>query len=103
MAIVSMQKVLISGVREEESALLKDLQHRGILHLQELSDGQLSTPELREALLRAERQAQTAEHALKVLDEYAPAGGGLFASLEGAKDLSYREWLERSAADGSAV
>ena len=103
MAIVSMQKVLISGALEEESALLKDLQRRGILHLQELSADELSTPEVREALSKAEKQAQTAEHALKVLDEYAPAGGGLLASLEGGKDLSYQDWLKRSEADGSAL
>ncbi len=103
MAIVSMQKVLISGALEEESALLKELQRCGTLHLKELSAEQLNTPEIREALSKAEKQAQTAENALKVLNEYAPPEGGLLSSLKGGKELAYSDWLEKSKSDGSAL
>ena len=95
MSIVSMQKVLIGGMKSDEQAILKDLQRRRVLHVSELPQAGLSTPAVREALSRAEKQAAQAEAALKILSEYAPESGGMFASLSGAKELSFADWQKK--------
>lgn len=96
MAIVSMQKLLICGAREEEASVMKALQRLGYFHLIPLEEEQTQSPQIRESLLKAEKQRQLAESALKVLDEYAPGGGGMLASLSGAAELSAAEWQKRS-------
>ena len=92
MSIVSMQKVLISGMKSDEAAILKDLQRRRVLHVSALPEAALHPPAVREAQSRAEKQAAQAEAALKILNEYAPESGGMLASLRGAKELSFSDW-----------
>ncbi|MBO4837915.1 MAG: V-type ATP synthase subunit I [Lachnospiraceae bacterium] len=97
MAIVPMQKMLICGAIEEKSSVMKTLQRQGSFHLIPLEEERLTAPEVREALSRAEKRAQAAEQALKVLQQYAPSGGGMLASLAGAEDLTPEDWEKRSA------
>ena len=97
MAVVPMQKMLICGAKGEESPVLKVLQRQGVFHLIPLEEEKLQIPEVKEALTKAEKGSALAEHALKVLDAYAPAGGGLLASLAGGTDLSPEDWQKRAA------
>ncbi|MBQ6074895.1 MAG: V-type ATP synthase subunit I [Lachnospiraceae bacterium] len=104
MAIVPMQKMLICGAIEEKSSVMKTLQRQGSFHLIPLEEERLNAPEVREALTRAEKRIQTAEQALRVLQQYAPAGGGMLASLTGAEELSPEDWEKRSGnADAAAA
>ena len=96
MSVVSMQKMLIAGAREEQDAVLKELQRRRIFHLSKLSEENLSAPEVKERLAKAEKQAQLADHALKLLSEYAPSSEGMLASLKGGKELNFGEWEARA-------
>ena len=96
MSVVSMQKMLIAGAREEQDAVLKELQRRRLFHLSRLSEETLSAPEVKERLVKAEKQAQLADNALKLLNEYAPADEGMFASLKGGKELDPEEWQART-------
>ena len=103
MAIVPMQKMLICGAREEESSVMKALQRQGSFHLIPLKEDRLDAPEIREALTRAEKRIQTAEQALKVLQQYEPEETGLLASLAGAEELSPEDWQARSGNTEAAV
>ena len=96
MSVVSMQKMLIAGAREEQDAVLKELQRRRVFHLSKLSEENLSAPEVKERLAKAEKQAQLADHALKLLSEYAPGSEGMLASLKGGKELNFGEWEARA-------
>ena len=96
MAVVPMLKMLVCGAREEESSVMKTLQRQGIFHIIPLEEEALKTPEVKEALSKAEKRVSLAEHALKVLDAYAPAGGGLLASLSGAAELSPEDWQKKA-------
>ncbi|MBR6704691.1 MAG: V-type ATP synthase subunit I [Lachnospiraceae bacterium] len=96
MSVVSMQKMLIAGMREEQDAVLKELQRRRLFHLSKMEEETLSAPEVKEKLTRAEKQAQLADNALKLLNEYAPADEGMFASLKGGRELSADAWQEKA-------
>ncbi len=96
MSVISMQKMLIAGMQEEQDAVLKDLQRRRLFHLTKVEEENLSAPEVRERIQKAEKQAQLADSALKLLDEVAPASGGMFASLKGGTELNAGEWQARA-------
>ena len=96
MAVVPMLKMLVCGAREEESSVMKTLQRQGIFHIIPLEEESLKAPEVKEALNKVEKRVSLAEHALKVLDAYAPAGGGLLASLSGAAELSPEDWQKKA-------
>lgn len=95
MSVVPMQKILIAGAAAERENLLKDLQRRRIFHLTDPDHEALSQPDVKESLSRAEKQAQLAEQALKVLNEYAPPEGSLLDTLRGVHELSSEEWQEK--------
>lgn len=96
MSVVPMQKILIAGAAAERESLLKDLQRRRLFHLSEPDHEALSQPDVKDALSRAEKRAQLAEQALKVLNEYAPPEGGLLDALKGVHELTPDEWQEKA-------
>lgn len=97
MAVVPMRKILIAGMAGEREALMRVLQQKRLLHLSEGPAEAPGAPDVKEALAHAEKQAQLADSALKVLGEYAPENTGLFASLQGGQSLDFDVWKEKTA------
>lgn len=97
MSVVPMRKILIAGTAGEREALLKQLQQGRCFHLSESPAQAPGIPDVKEALSRAEKRAQLADNALKILGEYAPEDAGLFASLQGGQSLSAAGWEEKAA------
>lgn len=103
MAVVPMQKLLLIGARDEESRVLKALQRFGSFHTTSLPEAPLEAVALKESAARTDRELHQAEAALAVLEELAPAGGGMLAALKGGSELSFSEWQTRSKERGEAL
>lgn len=87
MAVLQMQRVSICALKKDRKAILEKLQSMGVMeinHMIEDDEGfeRMDTMNARQGF---ERNAQTADHALDVLNQYAPEKKSLFAGLEGKK------------------
>ena len=104
MSVVSMKKIWLCGLEPEKEELLSFLQKKRLFHVRQEDSPSLSLPDMREAEQAAEKKGQLAEQALKILDQYAPGGGGLFASFSGATEKTYAEWrAEREKQAGTVA
>ncbi len=87
MAVLQMQRVSICALKKDRKAILEKLQSMGIMeinHMIEDDEGfeRMDTMNARQGF---ERNAQTADHALDVLNQYVPEKKSMFAGLEGKK------------------
>lgn len=84
MAVCKMQRMNIFGLQEDRKAILERLQSWGVLEINiPETGGSLTVQDTAAARQRYERQVQTLQQVLRVLDRYAPARKSIFASLEG--------------------
>ncbi len=87
MAVLQMQRVSICALKKDRKAILEKLQSMGIMEINHVIDDdedfeRMDTMNVRQGF---EKNAQTADHALDILNQYAPEKKSLFASLEGKK------------------
>lgn len=87
MAVLQMQRVSICALKKDRKAILEKLQSMGIMEINHVidDDGDFERMDTMNVRQGFEKNAQTAEHALDVLSQYAPEKKSLFASLEGKK------------------
>ncbi len=106
MSIVPMQSFMLCALESDRDKILKVLQKTGRLHLtaeQQDETSVFSVPSTSQEKVLCEKKVQNMQAALGLLDVYAPAGGGLLASLSGKKDLSFEEWQTRSGREEKAL
>lgn len=98
MAVLQMQRINVCALKENRKAILERLQEFGAMEIDiRLEDGigyELQDVAPSRAIF--EKQAHIADHALEVLQEYAPEKTGMFASLEG-KPLVDQETFDKAA------
>lgn len=85
MAVLQMQRISICAMKKNRKAILERLQELGAMEidiqLQDESD--YKKMDISNSKATFEKQAQTADHALEILQEYVPEKTGLLASLNG--------------------
>ena len=94
MAVVKMQKLNLCAMQNSRSRILELLQRKGIVQITSSGEEEddFRRTDTEEIRTRLERRAGEAQDALSVLDAYVPGKEGLFASLEGKKELSRSEY-----------
>lgn len=93
MAKQKMKKISLYAPREDRRQLLGLLQRLGILEIEEPEETSGLVTEDSDAQAQTyERAAATIEQALAVLQEEAPASGGMLASLSGRREVSSAEF-----------
>jgi V/A-type H+-transporting ATPase subunit I len=96
MAVLQMQKIHICAPKSERKKILEELQRRGTVQVEKEGEEDSVFTRMDTANVRSgyEKRAQSAENALKVLDQYVPEKKGMLASLEGKKTISTSEYYE---------
>ena len=93
MAIVPMQRMNIFGLQRERKQILECIQAWGMMEVDiQLEDDSFAPQDTLTQRQQFDRQGQLLQQALGLLDRYAPAKGGLFASLAGKKPVSREEY-----------
>lgn len=97
MAVLQMQKIHICALKGERKKILEELQRRGTVQVEKTGEEDTIFTRMDTSSVRFgyEKRAQSAENALKVLDQYAPEKKGMLASLEGKKTISASEYYEK--------
>lgn len=90
MAVLQTQKIHICALKSKRKDILEDLQRLGCVQIQPGTEEdevfrRMDTASEKNVF---EKRAQSAEAALKVLDEYAPEKKGMLASLEGKRVIT---------------
>ncbi len=100
MAVLQMKRISLCAMKENRKAILERLQELGAVEIDiPLEDDDIyETADVSDAKAAFEREAQTADRALEVLQEFAPEKTGIFAALEG-KPLVNPELFEKAAAN----
>lgn len=97
MAVLQMQKIHICALKSNRKQILEELQRKGIVQVE--TDGQedeiFQKMDTASARSTYEKNAQSAEAALKILEIYAPEKKGLLASLEGKKIISTEDYYSQ--------
>ena len=91
MAILSMRRVSICGLKEDRKAILEKLQAMGVLQISSFEteeDEALQKMDTQGVKASFDRNVQQIEQALKTLDEYAPQKSSMLASFEGREAIS---------------
>lgn len=85
MAVLQMQRISICAMKKNRKAILERLQELGAMEIdiQLEDDSGYRKKDISNSKATFEKQAQTADHALEILQEYAPEKTGLLASLNG--------------------
>ncbi len=94
MAVLQMQKIHICGAKNSRKQILEELQRSGTVQIEREGE---EDDVFRRTDTRAERNsyekcAQSAENALKILNQYVPEKTGLLDSLKGRKVISEEEY-----------
>ena len=100
MSKVPMKRVFICGMKKDRKQILETLQRAGVVEIsfEKADDGYLETMDVMPQKVAFDRNADLAESALAILEEYAPdAEGGLLKSLEGAKDMDLAKYNAMTA------
>ena len=94
MAIVKMQKISICAHKSNRKAVLETLQSMGVMQLatEELDDQELMRMDTAEARSNFLKNADLADQALAVLNQYAPENKGFAASLAGKTEISRADY-----------
>lgn len=98
MAVLQMQRISICAMKKNRKAILERLQELGAMEIDIRLDDDSGYQKMDVSNSKAtfERQAQTADRALEILQEYAPEKTGMLASLEG-KFLIDRDMFANAA------
>ena len=85
MAVMQMQRISICALKENRKAILEKLQALGVMEIDTtvLQDEDLQKMDTSSSRQVFEKQAVMADHALEVLDTYAPEKKSMLSSLEG--------------------
>ena len=98
MAVLQMQRISICAMKKNRKAILERLQELGAMEidiqLQDESD--YKKMDISNSKATFEKQAQTADKALEILQEYVPEKAGMLASLAG-KPLIDHELFTKAA------
>ena len=98
MAVLQMQRISICAMKKNRKAILERLQELGAMEIDiQLSDESgYKKMDITSSKATFEKQAQTADHALEILQAYVPEKAGLLASLNG-KPLIDRDQFTKAA------
>lgn len=96
MAVLQMQKIHICAPKSERKKILEELQRRGTVQVEKTGEEDAIFTRMDTGNVRSgyEKRAQSAENALKILEQYAPEKKGMLASLEGKKTISAAQYYE---------
>ncbi len=94
MAILQMRRFSICAMKKNRKAILEELQALGIMEvdMSAVSDETLRKDNTQEMRQDFEKKAVQIDHALDVLQEYAPEKTSMFASLEGRALVEKEEY-----------
>lgn len=94
MAVLQMQRLSICAMKKDRKAILEELQRLGVMEIENsvTEDEALQRMNTLEACQAFDKNAQLADHALEVLQEYAPEKSSMFSSLEGKALLGKAEY-----------
>lgn len=94
MAVLPMKSISICAIKKDRKALMEDLQRKGILEIANIKskDKAFYKEDTLQQTAAFTKYTQTAEHALEILNKYAPAKKSLLASLEGRKPLELEQY-----------
>jgi len=100
MAVLQMQRISICALKKNRKAILERLQELGAMEIDiQLSDDSgYMKMDVSNSKATFEKQAQMADRALEILQQYAPEKTGMLASLAG-KPLIDRELFKKAAAN----
>ncbi|MGN0298230.1 MAG: V-type ATP synthase subunit I [Lachnospiraceae bacterium] len=92
MAVLTMKKINICGLKKNRKAVLEQLQVRGVVEINRgmEEDEVFQKMDTSKARNQFDKSAQVADHALAVLDEYAPEKTGLLSSLAGREPIGVK-------------
>ena len=98
MAVLQMQRISICAMKKNRKAILERLQELGAMEIDIRlpDDSDYQKKDVASSKATFEKQAQTADHALEILQEYVPEKAGLLASLNG-KPLIDRGLFSKAA------
>ncbi len=98
MAVLQMQRISICAMKKNRKAILERLQELGAMEIdiQLEDDSAYKKMDISNSKATFEKQAQTADRALEILQEYVPEKTGMLASLNG-KPLIDRELFNKAA------
>ena len=93
MAVLQMRKLCICGLKKERKPILELLQNSGVVQINKGDGPEEFFEKIDTQVARSgfERNAAIAETALEILDEYAPESKGMFAALEGKREINNEE------------
>lgn len=97
MAVLQMQRISICALKKNRKAILERLQELGAMEIdiQLEDDSGYVKMDVSNSKATFEKQAQTADRALEILQQYVPEKTGMLASLAG-KPLIDRELFEKA-------
>lgn len=95
MSVLQMQRISICAMKKDRKAILEDLQSLGVLEIDTSSvqDEALQKMDTLESRQAFEKNANAADQALEILDEYSPLKSSMFAALEGKELVERAEYL----------
>ncbi|HBA62472.1 MAG TPA: V-type ATP synthase subunit I [Lachnospiraceae bacterium] len=95
MSVLQMQRISICAMKKDRKAILEDLQSLGVLEIDTsaVQDEELMRMDTLESRQAFEKNANAADQALEVLDEYSPEKKSMFASLEGKELIERANYL----------
>ena len=98
MAVLQMQRISICAMKKNRKAILERLQELGAMEIdiQLPDDSGYKKMDITNSKATFEKQAQVADRALEILQEYVPEKTGMLASLNG-KPLIDRELFNKAA------
>lgn len=85
MAVLQMQRISICALKKDRKAILKKLQSMGVIEMNQImdEDADFQKMDTQSDRVGFEKKAQLSEHALDILNTYAPEKHSLLSSLEG--------------------
>ncbi len=104
MAVMQMQRFSICAMKKERKAILERLQSLGVVEIDNslVEDESLHTINTMDSRQVFEKNASLADHALEILDKYAPEKKSMLDSLAG-KELVEKQVFEKAMADNQAT
>ncbi|MCR5203277.1 MAG: V-type ATP synthase subunit I [Lachnospiraceae bacterium] len=94
MAIAAMKKIHICAMKKDRKAVLEYLQGLSVVEIETNLDETDFFKRMNTSTRRAhyEKRVQNTEHALEIINTYAPEDKSIFASLEGKRDIKEEKY-----------
>ena len=104
MAVMQMQRFSICAMKKERKAILERLQSLGVVEIDNslVEDESLHTINTTDSRQVFEKNASLADHALEILDKYAPEKKSMLDSLAG-KELVEKQVFDKAMAEHQAT